>query len=197
MDFHVDNLIQAIMPGDSISLLESLAQTRVADCYQCGKCTAGCPRSARMDKKPNQIVRMVQMGEVDAALKSEAIWQCVSCETCTARCPKSVDCAAIMDALRQVSFERGVTSKQQAAVVLFQKAFLDSVRRNGRVNEVEMIAQYKLEGFAAMRRLDLLFDGAMLAPRLQMHHKLHIIGEKVRDRDLVRRIFARCKDGKE
>ena len=88
MDFHVDNLIQATMPGDSISLLESLAQTRVADCYQCGKCTAVCPRSARMDKKPNQIVRMVQMGEVDAALKSEAIWQCVSCETCTARCPR-------------------------------------------------------------------------------------------------------------
>jgi hypothetical protein len=60
-----------------------------------------------------------------------------------------------------------------------------------------MIAQYKLEGFAAMRRLGFLFEGAMLAPRLQMHHKLHLIGEKVRNRDLVRRIFARCMDGKE
>jgi heterodisulfide reductase subunit C2 len=183
--------------SDSISLLESLAQTKFADCYQCGKCTAGCPRAASMDKKPNQIVRMAQAGEVDAALASDAIWQCVSCETCTARCPKSVDCAAIMDALRQVSFERGITSKRQAAVMLFQKAFLDSVRRNGRVNEVEMIAQYKLEGFAAMRRLGFLFDGAMLAPRLQMRNKLHIFGERVRDRGLVRRIFARCMDGKE
>jgi heterodisulfide reductase subunit C len=183
--------------GDSIALLESLSQTKFADCYQCGKCTAGCPRSAHMDKMPNQLVRLLQLGQVDAALKSDAIWQCISCETCTARCPKKVDCAAIMDALRQVSYERGMTSKQQAAVVLFQKAFLDSVRRNGRVNEVEMIAQYKIEGFVAMRRLGFLFDGAMLAPQLQMHHKLHLIGEKVRDRDLVRRIFARCMDGKE
>lgn len=185
------------MPSDSIALLESLAQTKFADCYQCGKCTAGCPRSSHMDKMPNQLVRLLQLGQVDTALKSDAIWQCVSCETCTARCPKKVDCAAIMDALRQVSFERGITSKQQAAVVLFQKAFLDSVRRNGRVNEVEMIAQYKLEGFAAMRRLGFLFDGAMLAPQLQMHRKLHLIGEKVRDRDLVRRIFARCMEVKE
>lgn len=188
--------MKATMQSDSVALLESLAQTKFADCYQCGKCTAGCPRSAHMDKTPNQLVRLLQLGQVDAALGSDAIWQCVSCETCTTRCPKKVDCAAIMDALRQVSFERGITSKQQAPVVLFQKAFLDSVRRNGRVNEVEMIAQYKIEGFAAMRRLDLLFDGAMLAPQLQMHHKLHLIGEKVRDRDLVRRIFARCMDGK-
>jgi heterodisulfide reductase subunit C len=196
MEFCVDNLMNATMQSDSISLLESLAQTKLADCYQCGKCTAGCPRSAHMDKTPNQLIRMVQLGDVDAALKTDAIWQCVSCETCTARCPKNVDCAAVIDALRQVSYERGMTSKQQAAVVLFHKAFLASVRRNGRVNELKMIAQYKIEGFAAMRRLGFLFDGAMLAPQLQMHHKLHILGEKVRDRDLVRRIFARCMDGK-
>jgi hypothetical protein len=29
-----------------------------------------------------------------------------------------------------------------------------------------------------------------------MHHKLHILGEKVRDRAVVRRIFDRCMDGK-
>jgi heterodisulfide reductase subunit C len=184
------------MQADSISLVESLAETKFADCYQCGKCTAGCPRSEHMDKMPNQLVRLLQLGDVDAALKSDAIWQCVSCETCTTRCPKQVDCAAIMDALRQVSYERGMTSKRQAAVVLFQKAFLDSVRRNGRMNEIEMIAQYKIEGFAAIRRLGFLFNGAMLAPRMQTRNKLHIIGEKVRDRGIVRRIFDRCMDGK-
>ena len=58
-----------------------------------------------------------------------------------------------------------------------------------------MIAHYKLEGFAALRRPGFLFDGAMLAPQLQLRNKLHILGEKVRDRDVVRRIFARCMDG--
>lgn len=190
-------LMNAAMQVDSISLLESLAQTRFADCYQCGKCTAGCPRSARMDKTPNRLIRMVQLGDIDGALKAAAIWQCVSCETCTTRCPKNVDCAAVMDALRQVSYKRGMTSKEQDAVVLFQKAFLDSVRRNGRMNEIEMIARYKLEGFAAIRRLGFLLSGAMLAPRMKMRNKLHILGEKVRDRGVVRRIFARCMDGKE
>jgi hypothetical protein len=85
MEFCVDNFMNATMQSDSISLLESLAQTKFADCYQCGKCTAGCPRSAHMDKTPNQLIRMVQLGDVDAALKTDAIWQCVSCETCTAR----------------------------------------------------------------------------------------------------------------
>jgi heterodisulfide reductase subunit C len=181
---------------DSISDLEFLAQTKFADCYQCGKCTAGCPRSAHMDKTPNQLIRLVQLGDIDTALKTNAIWQCVSCETCTTRCPKTVDCEGIIDALRQMSYERGMASKQQDAVVLFQKAFLDNVRRNGRMNEIQMIARYKIEGFAAIRRLGFLFNGAMLAPRMHMRNKLHIIGEKVRDRGVVRRIFARCMDGK-
>jgi heterodisulfide reductase subunit C len=187
--------MNATMLIDSGSLIESLAQTKLADCYQCGKCTAGCPRAAHMDMAPHQLIRRLNLGDFDAALKADAIWQCVSCETCTTRCPKNVNCAAIVDALRQVSFERNITSQRQAAVVLFQKAFLDTVRRDGRMCEIEMIAQYKIEGFAAMRRFRFLFDGASLAPQLQTHGKLHLMGEKVRDRDLVRRIFVRCMDG--
>lgn len=149
-----------------------------------------------MDVVPNRLIRMLHLGDADSALKADAIWQCVSCETCTTRCPKNVDCAGIIDALRQVSYERGLTSKKQAGVVLFQKAFLDNVRRNGRLNEIELIAQYKMEGFAAMRKPGFLFKDATLAPKLQKRQKLHLIGEKVRDRKIVRRIFERCMDGK-
>lgn len=190
-----ERLGDATVQIDPVSALESLAQTKFAECYQCGKCTAGCPRSACMDKVPNQLIRLLQIGDGDSALKADAIWQCVSCETCTTRCPKKVDCAAIVDALREMSYKSGVTSKQQVAVVLFQKAFLDNVRRNGRLNEIELTLQFKLEGFAAMRRLGFLFKDAMLAPELQKRHKLHLIAEKVRDRDVVRRIFERCMDG--
>ncbi len=187
--------VKVTMQTNPVLALQSLAHTNFAECYQCGKCTAGCPRSAHMDKVPNQLIRMVQLGDVDSALKAEAIWQCVSCETCTTRCPKSVDCAGIIDALRQVSYERGMTSKQQVAVVLFQKAFLDNVRRNGRLNEIELTLQFKLEGFAAMRRLSFLLKDAALAPQLQRRQKFHLIGEKVRDREIVHRIFERCMDG--
>jgi heterodisulfide reductase subunit C len=64
-----------------LSIVNELAHTRVQDCYQCGKCTAGCPAAQRMDLSPNQLVRLVQAGQLERALRSEAIWQCVSCQT--------------------------------------------------------------------------------------------------------------------
>ena len=45
-----------------------LAHTNVQACYQCGKCSAGCPVADKMDLLPNQLVRLVQMGRIDRAL---------------------------------------------------------------------------------------------------------------------------------
>ena len=178
-----------------VEVLESIARTRFCDCYQCGKCTAGCPRASAMDVAPNRLIRMLQLGDVEPALRSQAIWQCVSCETCTTRCPKSVDCAAIMDALRSEAYRRGKTSEKQAPVILFQKAFLDNIRRNGRLDEIELIAQFKISGFAATRSPRFLMKDASLGLKLQARKKLHLRGEKVRDRGVVHRIFDRCQNG--
>lgn len=169
-----------------------LAHIAVQDCYQCGKCTAGCPVAERMETVPNRIVRLVQLGRVDAAIRAGAIWECVSCQTCTARCPKSVDCAAVMDALRQTSFESGVAAGPARRTLLFQKAFLQNVRRNGRLNELELIAAFKTAAFLGDHSVPLLFKDAMLAPKMRARGKLHLIGEKVHDRRVVDRIFARC-----
>ncbi len=172
--------------------IESLAHTRLQDCYQCGKCTAGCPVSRRMDIKPNQLIRLLQLGQADKALESESIWLCVSCQTCTTRCPKRVDCAAVMDALRQRSLEGGETSPTQRRTVIFQKEFLANIRRYGRLNELELIGCFKSKSFLSDGRIALLMKDATLAPRLSRRRKLHLTGEKVRDRKVVDRIFARC-----
>jgi heterodisulfide reductase subunit C len=102
-----------------------------------------------------------------------------------------------MDALRQVSYEHHMTSPEQAKVVAFQKAFLDNIRRNGRLGEIELIAQFKMAGFAAAPRFGFLFKDATLAPKLSARKKFHLFGEKVKDRAVVRRIFDRCMDGKQ
>jgi len=34
---------------------------RVDWCYQCGKCTAGCPVAFAMDIEPSRIMRLVQL----------------------------------------------------------------------------------------------------------------------------------------
>jgi heterodisulfide reductase subunit C2 len=98
-----------------------------------------------------------------------------------------------MDALRQTAFAQGLASEAQRHVVVFQKAFLDNIRRNGRVNELELIAAFKCEVALKELNLPFLFRDAGLAPRLQQRGKLHLIGEKSRDRGVVARIFERTK----
>jgi heterodisulfide reductase subunit C len=100
-----------------------------------------------------------------------------------------------MDALRQTAFERGLASKEQTRTVLFQKAFLDNVRRNGRLNEIELIAAFKGEVFLRDRSIPFLFKDAGLAGQLQKRRKLHLRGEKVKDRAVVARIFDRAAGG--
>jgi heterodisulfide reductase subunit C2 len=187
--------VNALPPASATArVVEVLAHTHLYDCYQCGKCTAGCPMAAQMDIEPNRLIRLLQLGREGEALGAQSIWQCVSCQTCATRCPKSVNCAGIMDALRQISLEQGRVSPTQHRVMLFQKAFLDNIRRNGRLDELELIAQFKLAGFMHDRRFSLLFKDAMLAPELTKRKKFHLRGKKVRDRAVLRRIFARSMD---
>jgi heterodisulfide reductase subunit C len=148
--------------------------------------------SAHMDVMPNQMVRLVQLGQPERALASEAIWRCISCQTCTARCPKGVDCAGIIDRLRQTSVERAAASPAQQRTVLFQKAFLRNIRRNGRLNELELVGMFKTSAFLQDLQIPFLFKDATLAPKMSSRGKLKLNGVKVRDRDVVTRIFERC-----
>ncbi len=83
-----------------IKKIEDISGQNVLACYQCGKCSAGCPMISLMDLLPNQIIRLVQLGQLSDVLNSKTIWLCASCFTCTARCPKGVDLAKVMEALR-------------------------------------------------------------------------------------------------
>ncbi len=174
-----------------------LDKAHLQNCYQCGKCTAGCPVSSRMGITPNQLLRLLQVDQIDAALASPAIWNCVSCQTCSSRCPKEVDCAAVMDALREIALtEKRIASAAQQ-VVAFQKAFLEDIRRHGRLYELDLIARFKLGTMRQTGRLGILFKDAGLAPQLQKRKKLHFGPDETRDGAVVERIFARCANGSE
>ena len=179
----------------SIAEIEKRAHTSVRDCYQCGKCSAGCPMAEQMDLLPNQLIRLVQMGRADKAVRSESIWQCVSCLTCSTRCPKSVDCAGVLDALRQLSVEQDCVAARHRRTVLFQQAFLANIRRNGRLRELELVGEFKTRGFFHDLSVPLLFKDAMLGPKMLARRKLHFLGGRVKDRGVVRRIFDRCQNG--
>jgi len=85
-----------------IDKIESLAGQDLLACYQCGKCSAGCPMAKHMNLPPNQMIRYAQLGLMDDLLTSESIWMCVSCLTCNSRCPKGVHIAEVIEVLRQM-----------------------------------------------------------------------------------------------
>ena len=80
----------------------------VQDCYQCQKCSAGCPVVFAMDYKPNQIMQMVSLGMKERVLNCKTIWVCASCYTCSTRCPNDIDIAGVMDRLRQAALREGI-----------------------------------------------------------------------------------------
>jgi len=160
----------------------------VFQCYQCGKCAAGCPLAAEMDYTPNQILRLLQLdlpAMEDEALRALSIWLCLTCETCAARCPQEVDLPKIMDYLRQESRRRGLVHPKARDILAFYESLLASVRKGGRLHEVGLVASYKL-------KTGHLFQDVLLTPRLLQRGKLSLRPHTVADKDAVRRIFERC-----
>ena len=85
-----------------VGKVEELSGQNLLACYQCGKCSAGCPAIAEMDILPNQIIRYAQLGFKDELMRSKSIWICASCFTCNARCPKGINIAEVIEAMRQI-----------------------------------------------------------------------------------------------
>ncbi|MEE8365548.1 MAG: heterodisulfide reductase-related iron-sulfur binding cluster [Gammaproteobacteria bacterium] len=114
----------------------------VFKCYQCIKCTSGCPLADQFDLTPNQVMRSVQLNDL-AVLQSRSIWLCASCHTCTTRCPQQIDVTGVMDALRIESRKRGV-KPAVAEIAKFNKIFMRSVKIFGRVYELGLMASFNM-----------------------------------------------------
>jgi heterodisulfide reductase subunit C len=95
-------LSQKIIKDPFVAKIQELSGQNLLECYQCGKCSAGCPAVSQMDILPNQIIRYSQLGLKDELLHSRSIWICASCMTCNARCPKGINIAEVIEALRQL-----------------------------------------------------------------------------------------------
>jgi heterodisulfide reductase subunit C len=87
--------------------LEYISGENVAKCYQCGKCSAGCPMVDKMDILPNQVIRYFQLGD-ESVLNCNTIWLCAACLTCDVRCPKGIDISRIMEGARQIILRKNI-----------------------------------------------------------------------------------------
>jgi heterodisulfide reductase subunit C len=157
----------------------------IQDCYQCQKCSAGCPVAFAMDYKPNQVMQMVSLGMKDRVLSSKTIWVCASCYTCSTRCPNDIDIAKVMDWLRQCALREGVTPAEKE-VPLFHAAFLDSIRTHGRVHELGMMARYKM-------KTGKFFDDFKLGWKMFSKGKLKLLPSGISRKKEIKALFPKPK----
>ncbi|MBI5489841.1 MAG: 4Fe-4S dicluster domain-containing protein [Deltaproteobacteria bacterium] len=155
-----------------------------AKCYQCGKCSAGCPMAEETRLRPHDILRLVQRGRRDRLFADDSIWLCLTCETCSARCPNEVGPARIIDALRELALESGEGAPPRAIRALHE-SFLKQIRRHGRIFEFGMIAGFKL-------RSGKLFADVGKMPATMKRGKLALSPRNIAGVGDVRRIFDAC-----
>ena len=161
----------------------------VAKCYQCGKCTAGCPMAGYMDLSVNQVMRLAQIGDSASSeelLHSAALWHCAGCLTCTQRCPRELDPAAVMDVLREMAYCQGRAPDEAKRIRAFHEAFLKNVECDGRMGEIPLVVRYKLLSRD-------FFSDVTLAPRMLAKGKLPLRPHRIQGRAEIRRIFAACR----
>jgi heterodisulfide reductase subunit C len=135
-----------------------------------------------MEFSPNQLFRLIQLGDEAGVLSSNAMWYCLSCYACSVRCPNDIDIAKVMDILREMALERGYRPPLPE-VLGFHRTFLRDVKSHGRVNELGLILRYNLSRGRPFGNLSL--GWAMLwKGRLSLKlHRIKGLGE-------FRRLFA-------
>ncbi len=152
-------------------------------CMQCRTCANGCPFLEGMDYSPNQILRLVQMGLEDQALKSSTIWVCVGCNTCSSACPMAIDIPGVMDALRHLAMKKGV-KVAEPDILHFHQEVLNTVAKYGRTHKLEIMMRYKL------KTLDLLSDMGMGLKMLKKR-KLDLTPSRIKDKAAIGKIFKK------
>ena len=168
--------------GDRLlRIVNHLSRQNINRCWHCCTCGGGCPFVEHMDLMPNQVIRLVQMGLAEKALKCRTVWLCVGCHTCSGQCPNRIDVAAVMDALRQLAIGRGIAAPE-AAIFQFHKYVYQSIQRHGRLNKLEAMIQFKL-GTGD------LFSDVQSGLKMLTRGKLEILTQNVSDRDAVGRVF--------
>ena len=112
-------------------------------CYQCRKCASGCPNRMFMDSTPTELMRYVQLGMADEAMKGNTVWFCLSCQTCSARCPQDIDIAHVVDAIRILVQEKNIKADTKN-MRLFNRLWMTILKYMGRMHEIALIGVLNL-----------------------------------------------------
>ena len=153
--------------------VENISKQDIRKCYQCGKCTSGCPVASFMDIPPHKINKYVILGNIDI-MKTNSAWICTACYTCGTRCPNDIGTSDVFDALK-VLIEEGKIKLKDKKIKIFHKIFIDNIKKYGRIFEMAMIMKLKL------KTMD-LFSDMISGTKLFLKGKIGFSPHKMKDK---------------
>ncbi len=155
----------------------------VALCLECGKCSGGCPNRRGSDFTPRKIVRLVKLGDRQTLMSMDALWSCLSCQLCLDRCPSGIDIPSILDYMREKACRSGARASRPL-VRLFHELVLSSIKKRGRVSELELALKYNVKTGQYMKDVG-------LGLRMLFKGRLGFLSGRVKNREEIRRLFER------
>jgi len=102
------DLMTSKKPDSSLRLrvLGKIGEQKPYNCYQCIKCTSGCPSMKMLELKPHEIVALTRAGFIEELVNSGIVWACATCLKCKERCPQAVAPVDLILALRNLAVEK-------------------------------------------------------------------------------------------
>jgi len=174
--------------------VEAAGPFNAAECFQCRKCTNGCPASFAMDYYPDQIIRLAILGQKEELLRSRTIWVCASCETCSTRCPNGVRIAELMDYFKELAVKEKIATPQPQVAAL-HKTFLDNIRLTGRIFEGALLPMYFMRSGQIKDKLEKgsMLDEVKMGWKLFRKGRLELQPKPIKGRAEVRDILRPSK----
>jgi heterodisulfide reductase subunit C len=164
--------------------LQTLTGENVMLCYQCKKCTLGCPSAYAMRMKPHELMRAAQLGLAEEIYWSGTIWICLSCETCNTRCPQDINILRVIDGLREMSKELDYYNPYPA-LPASHRIFMALVQRFGKVYELGLALLINLRMLTPFKDIDMASPMLLKGKLKPFPHRSHGAKEL---RQVMRRI---------
>jgi len=168
-------------------------------CYQCRRCAAGCPVGEETGVTPDRLIRMILVGDREAALNNLLVWKCVSCYTCGTRCPNNIQTARITETLKKMSKEAHL-KPLTPRIADFHNAFMTSTGHLGRVNEIELMAIYETKTLLKelakgnlKGMLDEMVSQGKLGAEMTKKKRMHFGMDRVKNRAEIKALYKKSK----
>lgn len=167
-----------------INQITADAGVDLKDCYQCGKCSAGCPVAPMASMMPREVIRNLQLGNAESVIDADMPWLCASCGMCQARCPQNVDLPNLMLACRRAALREGKKPLQEVSA--FNSIFIDGVKEKGVSDEAALAMKFNVvTGHLA--------QDALSAPKMVLRGMLNLSEHKVDGASEVKAIIERSR----